>query len=163
MKKKKIGIIVVAVVALLALIIYIKFFPREFKVGNDEIALRIQLDIDEDIGLLVYDYTIDGHDYSGGTSNADKSKIKHNDEIIEVWDREMLTQDSEKEDKSDSFQWRIRFRIITDYVDPNFENVYPEEITCYLDPIEWTATIGHEYKFTITGNKKDGYGVELRE
>ena len=49
----------------------------EYEVGADEIALYIQLDTREDIGLLVYDYRVDGRDYGGGISNADKSPLKH--------------------------------------------------------------------------------------
>ena len=52
------------------------------KVADDEIALYIQLDIKEDIGVLVVDYEAKGTSCSGGTSNADKSLLRHDELII---------------------------------------------------------------------------------
>ena len=84
---KKIAIaILLTAVAVAGYILY----PREFKVREDEIALRIQMDTKEDIGLLVYDYNIAGHDYSGGISNADRSLIGHDEELIVTWNDEEL-------------------------------------------------------------------------
>lgn len=74
MKKKIIGIIAaIAVVLGLGLIICNQIIPNEYEPADDEIALHIQLDVGEDIGLLVYDYRVNGHEYSGGISNADRS------------------------------------------------------------------------------------------
>lgn len=163
MKKKLIGIIIAGIVVSLSIVMYNWLFPGEFKVRNDEIALRIKLDVNEDIGLVVFDYNLDGHDFSGGISNADRTMIKRDDELVQVWDKEILKRDLGKEITSDNYPFQITFRIITEYVEPNFENVYPEEITKYLEPIEWTAYFGQEYHFTITGNNTDGYTVELAE
>lgn len=55
----------------------------------------------------------------------------------------------------------MRFRIITEYTDPNFENIYPEEITVTTEPISWDAYFGKMYDISITGNKTDGYTVKL--
>ena len=55
----------------------------------------------------------------------------------------------------------MRFRIITEYTDPNFENIYPEEITVRTEPISWDAYFGKMYDINITGNKTDGYTVKL--
>ena len=79
------------------------------------------------------------------------------DEIINVWSREELGS------PSGSFDFSIRFRIITEYVDPNFENVYPEEITRWLDPVGWTAEIGKAYDVHITGGRDVGYAVTVSE
>lgn len=74
MKKKVIGIIAAIVVVLgLSLVVYNQIIPNEYVPAADEIALHLQLDTEEDIGLLVYDYRADSHEYSGGISNADGS------------------------------------------------------------------------------------------
>ena len=60
MKKHIIIVVCVAVFLLLAvpagIIAYNRLFPDEYIVAEDEIALRVQLDTAEDIGLLVYDF-----------------------------------------------------------------------------------------------------------
>lgn len=91
MKKKIIGsILAIAVVLILVFIVYYRVVPDEYVPAADEIALHIQLDTEEDIGLLVYDYRADGHEYSGGISNADGSLIKHDSDNIVVWNKEEL-------------------------------------------------------------------------
>ena len=83
MKKKVIGIIAAIVVVLgLGLVAYNQVIPDEYVPAADEIALHIQFDTEEDVGLLVYDYRIDSHEYSGGISNADKSFIKRDSEDV---------------------------------------------------------------------------------
>ncbi|MBQ2439484.1 MAG: hypothetical protein II267_06315, partial [Paludibacteraceae bacterium] len=63
---------------------------------------------------------------------------------------------------SDAVELSIHFRIITEYVDPNYENIYPENITQYIDtPISWKAYFGKEYVITITGDKANGYKAVL--
>ena len=74
MKKKIIGSIVAIVIVLgLSLVVYNQIIPNEYVPAADEIALHIQFATEEDIGLLVYDYRADSHEYSGGISNADGS------------------------------------------------------------------------------------------
>ena len=64
MKKKIIGIILAIVVVLvLAFIVYNQTVSDKYVPADDEIALHIQLDTEEDVGLLVYDYHVDGHEY----------------------------------------------------------------------------------------------------
>ena len=166
--KKKIIIIVCSIVFVLLAavsgwILYNRFFPEEFKVGEDEIALRIQMDTKEDIGLLVYDYNIAGHDCGGGMSNPNRTMLKHDEELIATWNEEQLRLVLGGEDLEEELPIRMKFRIITEYRDPNFENIYPESITMYLDPIEWTAHVGQEYKVRITGDKANGYEVSWDE
>ena len=55
----------------------------------------------------------------------------------------------------------MQFRIITEYVDPNYENVYPDDITKYMEPISWKANFGESYFITITGDKTNGYKAVL--
>ena len=144
MKKKIIGsILAIAVVLILVFIVYYRVVPDEYVPAADEIALHIQLDTEEDIGLLVYDYRAEGHEYSGGISNTDGSLIKHDSDNIVVWNKEELNT------FSDTFELSMQFRIITEYVTPNYENIYPDDITKYMEPISWDANFGESYFITI--------------
>ena len=156
MKKKIIRIIVAIVIVLgLSLVVYNQIIPNEYVPANDEIALHIQLDTQEDIGLLVYDYRADSHEYSGGISNAYGSLIKHDSDNIVVWNKEELN------NLSDACELSVQFRIITEYVAPNYENVYPDDITKYMEPISWEARFGESYCITITGDQTNGYHAVL--
>ena len=158
MDKKKIGIAIVIVAVLgLGFLFYNQTIPKEYVPADDEIALHIQFDTNEDIGLLVYDYRADGHAYSGGISNADGSLIRHDSDNIVVWNKEELN------NISDSFELSMQFRIITEYMAPNYENIYPDDITRYLEPISWEAHFGESYFITITGDRTDGYKAVLNE
>ena len=158
MDKKKIGIAIVIVAVLgLGFLFYNQTIPNEYVPADDEIALHIQFDTNEDIGLLVYDYRADGHAYSGGISNADGSLIRHDSDNIVVWNKEELN------NISDSFELSMQFRIITEYMAPNYENIYPDDITRYLEPISWEAHFGESYFITITGDRTDGYKAVLNE
>ena len=156
MKKKVIGIIAAIVVVLgLSLVVYNQIIPNEYVPAADEIALHLQLDTEEDIGLLVYDYRANGHEYSGGTSNADGSFIKHDSDIIAALKKEEL------HSSADTVELSIQFRIITEYVAPNYENIYPDDITKYIEPVSWEAHFGESYFITITGDKANGYEAVL--
>ena len=156
MEKQRIGIIAAMAVALgLSLVVYNRFHGKNYVPAADEIALQIQVDTKEDIGLLVYDYQAGGRTYSGGISNADGSLIKRDSENIVVLNREELNQ------SDDSFELSMQFRVITEYVTPNFENIYPEDITKYAEPIAWEAGFGETYCITITGDRVSGYKAVL--
>ena len=156
MGKKKIGIAVaIAAVLGLGLILYKQMLYGEYVPAADEIAVHIQFDIKEDVGLLVFDYCADGSEYSGGISNADGSLIQHDSDNIVVWNREELNL------SSDTFELSMQFRIITEYVAPNYENVYPDDITKYMEPISWEAHFGESYCITITGDQTNGYQAVL--
>ena len=156
MKKKILGIIVaIGGVLGLCLIICNQIITNEYEPADDEIALHIQLNVEEDVGLLVFDYSVDGYEYSGGISNADRSLIKHDSDNIVVWNKEELN------NLSDAFDLSVQFRIITEYVAPNYENVYPDDITKYMEPISWEAHFGESYFVTITGDKANGYKAVL--
>ena len=154
---KKIGAAIAAIVALAlgSIAIYSQTISSESVPADDEITLHIQLDTEEDVGLLIYDYCANGHEYSGGISNADGSLIQHDSDNIVVWNREELNH------PSDSFELSMQLRIITEYVAPNYENVYPDDITKYLEPITWEAHFGESYFITITGDKTNGYQAVL--
>jgi uncharacterized protein YccT (UPF0319 family) len=130
---------------------------REYEVGADEIALIIHLNTEEDIGLLVLDYSADGREQSGGISNADKTELEHDEQLIWIWNREDL------ECSADVINLTIRFRIITEYIDPNYENLYPDSLTRTLAPISFEARFGETYSFVITGDRNNGYQLLLYE
>ena len=154
--KKIIGMAAAAVIVLgLSLVIYNQIIPDEYVPADDEIALHLKLDTEEDVGLLVYDYRAGGHEYSGGISNADGSLIQHDSDNIVVWNREELNI------SSDPFELTMQLRIITEYVAPNYENVYPDDITKYMEPISWEAHFGESYCITITGDQTNGYQAVL--
>lgn len=156
MKKKVIGIIAAIVVMMgLGLVVYNQIIPNEYVPADDEIALHLQLDTEEDVGLLVYDYRADSHEYSGGISNVDGSLIKHDSDNILVLNKEDLN------NIADTFELSMQFRIITEYVAPNYENAYPDGITKYMEPISWEAHFGESYFITITGDRVDGYKAVL--
>ena len=154
--KKIIGIAAAAVIVLgLSLVIYNQIIPDEYVPDDDEIALHLKLDTEEDVGLLVYDYRAGSHEYSGGISNADGSLIQHDSDNIVVWNREELNL------SSDPFELTMQLRIITEYVAPNYENVYPDDITKYMEPISWEAHFGEYYCITITWDQTNGYQAVL--
>ena len=156
MKKKVIGMIAAIVVVLgLSLVVYNQIIPNEYVPADDEIALHLQLDTEEDVGLLVYDYRADSHEYSGGISNADGSLIKRDSDNIVVLNKEELN------NIADTFELSMQFRIITEYVAPNYENIYPDDITRYMEPISWEARLGESYFITIAGDKIKGYKAVL--
>ena len=130
---------------------------KEYEVGADEIALIIHLNTEEDIGLLVLDYSADGREQSGGISNADKTELEHDEQLIWIWNREDL------ECSADVINLTIRFRIITEYIDPNYENLYPDSLTRTLAPISFEARFGEAYSFVITGDRNNGYQLLLYE
>ena len=136
--------------SILGLIFYSQMRSEEYAPADNEIALHIQLDTKEDIGLLVYDYRADGQEYSGGTSNADRSLIKHDSDVFVVWSQEEL------DTTSDEVKLSIQFRIITEYVNPNYENVYPESITKYANPLSLEARFG----LTVFAVKAALFGIK---
>lgn len=155
--------ITLALTALLGLgsILCTQTIPGEYVPADDEIALCIRMDTKEDIGLLVFDYSINDFQYSGGISNADKSLIKHDERLIEVWNKD--TYQKALLSSADSAEISIQFRIITEYVDPNYENIYPENLTKYLEGISFEAHFGESYLVTITGDRANGYQAVLAE
>jgi|BioPla2DNA2_1021312.scaffolds.fasta_scaffold41912_1 hypothetical protein len=153
MKKKRTMLIVVVGLVFVAALALMRFFPsvNDVTVASDEIRLEIQLDVEKDIGLFIIDRDIAGNDFSGGISNADKSLLKHDELLINNYTKEEFS------NVEDLNNLKLRFSIITKYVDPNYENVYPEEYTKVMEPIYIDAKYGETYRFTVTGNSKDGY------
>ena len=158
MKQEKIGRFIAAVVAL--------FFAFSLfgcnrsdnvtpEVANDEIALQIMLDTKEDIGLLIVDYDADGSRGSGGTSFADKSPLKQGEWIAYTLKKRDFDNPSDVKNMS------VRFTVITEYVEPNYENIYPTEYAKPAGAISLEADFGKCYFITISGDKTNGYKAVL--
>ena len=128
-----------------------------YEAAADEIALQIQLSLQEDIGLLLIDYEGGTSAGGGGTSHADKSLIKRDERII------YTLSEREFDSPSDVENLTLRFTVITEYVDPNYENVYPEEYTKPAGEITLRAGFGESYSVVITGGNGDGYTAALAE
>ncbi|MBQ1877596.1 MAG: hypothetical protein II161_02160 [Erysipelotrichaceae bacterium] len=152
--KKGIAILVALAALIIAAVLYIQS-SRPPKPREDEIMLRVQLDLKEDIGLLIMDHSVGGHEGGGGVSNADRSLIRHDDVLY--WN----FYKSDYEGLGDTVTLKMRFRIVTEYCDPNFDNIYPEELVRYLEPITLTADFGRCYPITITGDRVNGYKAVL--
>ena len=81
--------------------------------------------------------------------------IQHDSHMIIGWKKQELNS------SSDAVELSIQFRIITEYVAPNYENIYPDAITRYMEPISWEARFGESYCIAITGDKTNGYKAAL--
>lgn len=130
-------------------------FARTSPPADDEIALLIQLDIKEDIGLLCIYYDANETSCSGGVSNANKTPIKHDEKLIYT-----INQNTFK-NADDVEKLLVRFAIVTEYSAPNYDNDYPEEYVKTMDAIELNGHYGETYSFTITGDKTNGYVAVL--
>ena len=126
-------------------------------VSEDEIALRIKLNTGEDFGLLLIDYGANGSGGRGGMSNADKSLIKRDEQLFYTLPRRAFDNPSDVENLS------IQFTVVTEYFEPNFEEIYPEECTIPLDAISLNAEFGKAYSITIIGNRTNGYRAVLTQ
>ena len=145
----------IAAVLIFALVFALYGCYGSAKVADDEIALQIRLDIKEDIGLLVVNYTANGISHSGGVSNADKSLLKHGELITYT----LTKQDFDNQENIENMS--VQFEIITEYVDPNYENIYPAEYTKPMNAIDLYANFGESYNITISGDKVNGYEAVL--
>ena len=125
--------------------------------GENEIKLIIQLDLKEDIGLLIIHHIVDGAEGGGGMSNADKSMLKRNDVLDWSFDKQFY------ENAGDTVDLTVQFTVVTEYCDPNYDNVYPEELQIPMDAITFKASFGETYYINITGDMANGYQAELVE
>ena len=55
----------------------------------------------------------------------------------------------------------IQFKIITEYVEPNYENIYPDNLIKSLEPILFKAHFDESYYFIITGDSISGYVIRM--
>lgn len=157
--KKKIGIAVLVAAAVLAVALFLVFHgaDKPAQTNADEISLQIQLDLKEDIGLLLIDSDMDGAVSSGGSSNADKTMLKKDDQIYWPIERQNY------EDVPDTVELSLRFTVVTEYCEPNYENTYPADYQIPMDVITFPASFGESYSIRITGDKTNGYRAVLEQ
>jgi hypothetical protein len=151
--KKKLLFFIIPAVLLLALVLYgsgVLEGPPE--ASDDEILLKIRLDLGEDIGLLLIDHRVDGNEGCGGISNADKSMLKRGEVLYWSFERA-------PDDASESAEVTVRFTVVTEYADPNFDNIYPEETMIPLEPVSFSARYGEIVSVRIEGDRAGGYRV----
>lgn len=152
MKHKTIKIFIIIIILLILSFLLIKYLKNnEYSTPLEEITLEIKLDLKEDIGLIIIDYEVDDISGSGGISNANKTLISYNDTLTYTLNKQEFNNLSNIENLI------INFKIITKYIDPNYENIYPEEYTSIIAPIQIKAHYGETYRITITGDKTNGY------
>ena len=149
-------IIFIAFLLVLSFALYRWYISYEFAAFDDEIALQIKLDIKEDIGLIIIDYDVNGSKGSGGISNADKTMIKHDELLIYTLSKSDFNNLTNIENLS------IQLKIVTKYVEPNYDNVYPDEYTIPIDTIYLKGNYGEVYFITISVDKRNGYEAVLK-
>lgn len=157
--KKKIGIAAIVAAAVLAVALFLVFHgaDKPAQTNADEISLQIQLDLKENIGLLLSDSDIDGTVSSGGSSNADKTMLKKDNQIYWPIERQNY------ENLPDIVELSLRFAVVTEYCEPNYENTYPAKYQIPMDAITFPARFGDSYSIRITGDKTNGYQAVLEQ
>ncbi len=125
--------------------------------AKNVIRLQVRLDLQEDIGLLILDYDAPGLSGSQGTSHADRSLIGRGERC----DFALCRQDFSG--RADAVPLTLRFTIVSEYVDPNFDNLYPAELVLPLEPIMLEAAYGRSFDLLISGSRASGYRAQLME
>ena len=158
MKRKNRTAILVCVAALLAVgMVGCGRSSDAPQAAGDEIQLIIRLDLKEDIGLLIIDHDLGGNKGSGGISNADRSMIKRDDVLYWTFDKQYY------DNPADTADLTLRFTVVTEYCDPNYDNIYPEEYMIPMEAVSFRADFGKAYSVTIAGDKDKGYQAVLGE
>ncbi len=130
-------------------------FVPGFEADEDKITLQIQLDLQEDIGLFLCEAEAPGFHVTDGQANADRSLIRRDELLYDSFTRwQFMDPDEPKE-------ITLRFSVITEYADPNFENHYPAELTFVTDPVTISARFGDTVRIIVHGGRDSGYWVEL--
>ena len=57
----------------------------------------------------------------------------------------------------------LRFSVVTEYRDPNFENRYPAALTVATDPVTISARFGDTVRIVVRGGREEGYRAELSD
>lgn len=125
--------------------------------GDDEILLKIALDLEEDVGLILIDTVINGRNSTGGVSNANATMIKRNDVIY--WS--ISRKDHNVGEDVSSTVLSVRIRVVTKYFTPNYENDYPEQYVMPTEALTFSVSFGSSYGITVTGNNVKGYTARL--
>ena len=106
--------------------------------AEDEIALQIQLDLNEEIGLLIIDYAAGESSGSGGVSNADKSPLKRDELLFYTLERRFF------DDPAAVDSLRLTFTVITEYQEPNYENVYKKRHRTWRQGLPHHASLSQQ-------------------
>ena len=124
---------------------------------DEEISVKITLNLKEDIGLLLTAWEVNGHSGMSGSSNADRSMIKGNSTDYWSFNKEML------DAPADTVDLKLQFIVVTEYFEPDYDFDYPEEYLIRMEPISFPADFGKTYHVTITGDKANGYKARLED
>ena len=159
--KRKIIVSILIILALLIVFAVVKIGTNDDappQAEDDEIKVNIRLDLDDDIGLFLVSYDVNGAEGSGGVSNADQSMLKKDSKDL-YWSfyKEQL------ETITDTVDMKLSFTVVTEYFEPNYDNNYPKEYMIPLDVISFKANFGETYCVTIKGSKVNGYQVFIDE
>jgi hypothetical protein len=146
----------IAAVCLVSLYACVWLDEGEYVPAADEIVLKIELDVDEDVGLVLIDYEVGGVKRSGGMSNADRSMLKAGDTLYDT-----LSKDGELGGLDELGPMTVEISVVTEYVEPSFEDDYPEELVRPCEPVEIDAAYGGVYDIVVTGNNTDGYAASV--
>ena len=130
-------------------------FVPGFEADEDKIMLQIQLDLQEDIGLFLREAEAPGFHVTGGQANADRSLIRRDELLHDSFTRWQF------EDPDEPKEITLRFSVVTEYADPNFENRYPAEMTSAIDPVTISARFGDTVRIIVHGGQDSGYWAEL--
>jgi len=57
----------------------------------------------------------------------------------------------------------LRFTVVIEYCEPNYENTYPSEYQIPMEAITFPAEFGISYSIRITGDKTNGYQAALEQ
>ena len=132
-------------------------FVPGFEADEDKITLQIQLDLQEDIGLFLREAEAPGFSVVGGQSNADRTLIRRDELLYDSFTRWQFETPGEPKEIT------LRFSVVTEYVDPNFENDYPDELVTSLDPVTVSARFGDTVRIVVHGGHDTGYWAELAD
>ena len=150
--RKRIPILALLSIAVICVVIGVNHLWKSPLQSENEIKVNIQLDLTEDIGLFLINYDVNGITGAGGISNANKSMInKDSHDIYWSFSKEQLGAPVE------TANVMLQFTIVTEYFDPNYDNIYPEEYMVPIEPISFQGKFGELYHVIVTGNKVNGY------
>lgn len=150
--------VILAVVLVFAIVIIRASYNSAPFVEADEIKVNIKFDLNEDIGLLLINYNVNGADGTGGISHADKSMLNKNSKDLywSFYERQLDT-------PVDTADVTLDFVAVTKFFTPNYDNIYPEECMVPMGGITFSAGFGKIYYVTITGSQFTGYQVVIDE
>ncbi len=154
-KKRVIAAVIIAAALLVAVTVLYILTSLPPKAADDEIMLKIQLDLKEDIGLLIFDHYLDGKKGGGGISNADRSMLRSDSVLYWSFSKQ------DYPDLADTVAISMLFTVVTEYCDPNFDNIYPEELLRPMETVSFRGDLGKMYLITITGDSVSGYSASF--